>query len=550
MPRVSLKRYKQIAEVLIKYGFGQIINDLFPGFYFSRSTRKSSNEDLNGYSSYARIRMVLEELGPTFVKFGQLMSTRTEMFPPELIEELAKLQDRVGVVPFDEVIPTLDRYIPDWRDLFTSIDPRPLAAASISQVYRAVTLDGTVIALKVQRPNIRNKIEQDLVLIRSIAKMLEEKKPELRMYNPVSLVDDFATQVRKELDFTRDGMNAERLGRNMRASGLPRIKIPKIYWEYSGKELLAMEFVAGCRSDDVDTIRAQGIDPKELATIGLKAFMIQIFQNGFYHGDPHAGNIRVSPKGELIFLDFGVCGILLKDMRNKFISLLLAILGGDADLTLKYVKNLGVKLPAEGLDEFRGELYLALRDFKEMGTQVNFSGLLSSIQNLFQTYNIRIPPNIMQLLKALMLVSDVAFSLDPELDFVEEVEPFLKKLVADELKSPENMEKRMMDVKSKIEDLMAVPKKLSGVLEMASEGKLKVDIMAKEVGELSNTINSAVDKLVIGVIFAAILIGLSLVVMSQSFAIGYIPIIAYVLAVVIIVVVFFTMRKRIKREKF
>ena len=185
-----------------------------------------------------------------------------------------------------------------------------------------------------------------------------------------------------------------------------------------------------------------------------------------------------------------------------------------------------------------------------MGTQVNFSGLLSSIQNLFQTYNIRIPPNIMQLLKALMLVSDVAFSLDPELDFVNEVEPFLKKLVADELKSPENMEKRMMEVKSKIEDLMAVPKKLSGVLEMASEGKLKVDIMAKEVGELSNTINSAVDKLVIGVIFAAVLIGLSLVVMSQSFTIGYIPIFAYVLAVVIIVVVFFTMRKRIKREKF
>lgn len=549
MARVTLKRYKEIGEVLIKYGFGYAINEFLPGFVSSRTARRKQIEDINAYSPYARIRMVLEELGPTFVKFGQLMSTRTEMFPRELTDELSKLQDRVGVVPFEEVIPTLDQYIPDWRELFTSIDPRPLAAASISQVYRAVTLDGTIIALKVQRPDIRNKIEQDMVLLRSIAKRLEEKKPELRMYNPVSLVEDFATQVRKELDFTRDGMNAERLARNMRASGLPRIKVPKIYWEYSGKELLAMEFVSGCRSDDIDAIRASGIDPKELASIGLKAFMIQIFQNGFYHGDPHAGNIRVSPTGELIFLDFGVCGILLKDIRNKFISLLLAILQGDADLTLKYVKNLGVKLPSEGMDDFRGELYLALRDFKEMGTQVNFSGLLSSIQTLFQTYNIRIPPNIMQLLKALMLVSDVAFTLDPELAFVDEVEPFLKQLVIDEARSPQNKEKMLMDLKSHIEDLAAIPKKLSGILEMASEGKLKVDIAAKEVGQLSNTINSAVDKLVICVLFAAIVIGLSLVMMSQNFNAGIFPILAYICAALIIIVVFFTMRQRIKRQR-
>ena len=549
MTRVTLKRYKEIGEVLIKYGFGYAINEFLPGFVSSRTARRKQIEDINAYSPYARIRMVLEELGPTFVKFGQLMSTRTEMFPRELTDELSKLQDRVGVVPFEEVIPTLDQYIPDWRELFTSIDPRPLAAASISQVYRAVTLDGTIIALKVQRPDIRNKIEQDMVLLRSIAKRLEEKKPELRMYNPVSLVEDFATQVRKELDFTRDGMNAERLARNMRASGLPRIKVPKIYWEYSGKELLAMEFVSGCRSDDIDAIRASGIDPKELASIGLKAFMIQIFQNGFYHGDPHAGNIRVSPTGELIFLDFGVCGILLKDIRNKFISLLLAILQGDADLTLKYVKNLGVKLPSEGMDDFRGELYLALRDFKEMGTQVNFSGLLSSIQTLFQTYNIRIPPNIMQLLKALMLVSDVAFTLDPELAFVDEVEPFLKQLVIDEARSPQNKEKMLMDLKSHIEDLAAIPKKLSGILEMASEGKLKVDIAAKEVGQLSNTINSAVDKLVICVLFAAIVIGLSLVMMSQNFNAGIFPLLAYIGAIIIIIVVFFTMRQRIKRQR-
>jgi len=466
-----------------------------------------------------------------------------------MIEELCKLQDRVGVVPFDEVIPTLDEYIPDWRDVFTSVDPKPLAAASISQVYRAVMQDGTVLALKIQRPKINSRIEQDVILLRSIAQLLEDKRPELRMYNPVSLVDDFTTQIRKELDFTRDGMNAERLSRNMKLSGIPGIKIPKIYWEYSGKELLAMEFVSGCRSDDVDQIISMGMDPKELASRGLKAYMIQIFQNGFYHGDPHAGNIRVSPNGDLVFLDFGVCGVVMKDMRNKFISLVLALLSADTDMTIRYIKNLDVRIPQKGIDEFRAELYLALQDYKDMGAQVNFSGLLGSIQDLFQKNNIRVPPNIMQLLKALMLVSNIAFTLDPDLEFTKEVEPYLKQIVADDMKDPANIQKKMLDAKVRFEDLARVPKQLSSVLEMASEGKLKLDIATKEIDDLGKTIEGSVDKLVMGLIFSAIVIGLSLVMMSQTFTVGFLPILVYLVAVIVIIVIFFQIRAREKKHK-
>ncbi|MEA5038140.1 putative protein kinase UbiB [bioreactor metagenome] len=545
MASVSLRRYGQIADVLVKYGFGYFINEMFPGFI---NTKKAAVEEFSGYSAYVRIRMALEELGPTFVKFGQLMSTRTELFPAEMIEELCKLQDRVGVVPFDEVIPTLDEYIPDWRDVFTSVDPKPLAAASISQVYRAVMQDGTILALKIQRPRITARIEQDVVLLRSIAQLLEDKRPELRIYNPVSLVDDFTTQIRKELDFTRDGMNAERLARNMKLSGIPGIKIPKIYWDFSGKELLAMEFVAGCRSDDIDAIIAMGMDPKDLASRGLKAFMIQIFQNGFYHGDPHAGNLRISPSGDLVFLDFGVCGVLMKDMRNKFISLILALLSADTDLTIRYIKNLGVQIPQTGIDEFRGELYLALLDYKEMGAQVNFSGLLGSIQDLFQKNNIRVPSNIMQLLKALMLVSNVAFTLDPDLQFTKEVEPYLKQIVTDDMRDPANIQKKLLDAKVRLEDLARVPRQLGSVLEMASEGKLKVDISAKEVTDLSKTIESSVDKLVIGLILSAIVIGLSLVMMSQTFTSEFLPVVAYIAAVLVIIVIFYKMRSRSKKH--
>ncbi|MDV0440982.1 ABC1 kinase family protein [Methanorbis furvi] len=546
MASVSIRRYGQIFDVLMKYGFSYYLNELFPGFI---NTKKSTQDDFSSYSIYARVRMALEELGPTFVKFGQLMSTRTELFPPEMIDELSKLQDRVGVVPFDEVIPTLDEYIPDWRDVFTSLDPKPLAAASISQVYRAVMQDGTELALKIQRPNIQERIEQDIVLLRSLAEKIEEKRPDLRLYNPVTLVDDFSVQIKKELDFTRDGMNAERLARNMRVSGIPGIKVPKIYWEFSGKRLLAMEFVSGVRCDAVEEIVAMGMDPKDLASRGLKSFMVQIFQNGFYHGDPHAGNIRVSPKGDLVFLDFGVCGVLMKDTRNKFISLMLALFSADTDMTIRYVKNLGVKIPASGIDEFRGELYLALQDSKDMGAQMNFSGLVGAIQELFQRNNIRVPPNLMQLLKALMLVSNIAFTLDPELEFAKEAEPYLKKLIAEDVRDPENVQKKILDAKVRLEDLSRVPQQLSAVLEMASEGKLRIDVAAKEIGDLRVTLESSIDKLVIGLMVSAIVIGLSLVLMSQPAEAGYFSLLSYIAAIVVIVIVFYKMQTRGNKPK-
>lgn len=541
MASVSIRRYGQIADVLVKYGFSYYLNEIFPGFI---NTRKSSSDDFSSYSEYARVRMALEELGPTFVKFGQLMSTRTELFPPEMIEELSKLQDRVGVVPFDDVIPTLDENIPDWREIFTSVDPKPLAAASISQVYRAVMQDGTELALKIQRPNIHNRIDQDILLLKSIAERIEQARPDLRIYNPISLVEDFSVQIKKELDFTRDGMNAERLARNMRVAGIPGIKVPKIYWEFTGKQLLAMEFVSGVRSDDLDAILMMGLDPKDLASRGLKSFMVQIFSNGFYHGDPHAGNIRVSPKGELVFLDFGICGVVMRDTRNKFIELMLALFSADTDMTIRYIKNLGVTIPKSGYEEFRNELYLVLQDSREMGAQLNFSGLIAAIQDLFQKNNIRVPPNLMQLLKALMLVSAIAFKLDPGLEFAKEAEPYLRKIMAEDANNPENIHKKILEAKVRLEDLSRVPKQLSSVLEMASEGKMRVDVRAQEIDSLRISIESSIDKLVIGLMMSAIVIGLSLILMMQPAEAGIYPLLAYIITIIIIIVLFYRIYTR------
>ncbi|HJK13378.1 MAG TPA: hypothetical protein O0X72_00840, partial [Methanocorpusculum sp.] len=226
------------------------------------------------------------------------------------------------------------------------------------------------------------------------------------------------------------------------------------------------------------------------------------------------------------------------------------LFAADTDLTIRYVKNLGVKIPSSGMDEFRGELYLALQDSKDMGAQMNFSGLVAAIQELFQRNNIRVPPNLMQLLKALMLVSNIAFTLDPKLEFSKEAEPYLKKLIAEDMKNPENVQKRILEAKVRLEDLSRVPQQLSAVLEMASEGKLRIDIAAKEVSELRMTIESSIDRLVIGMMVSAIVIGLSLVLMTQPAEAGYFPLLAYISAIIVIVIIFYKMKTRkFKREE-
>ncbi|HOI14337.1 MAG TPA: AarF/UbiB family protein, partial [Methanoculleus sp.] len=224
-----LQRYRQMADVLVKYGFGILVEEVIPGGKRLKALRRPPEVEL---SVYERIRLAIEELGPTYVKFGQIMSTRRELFPPELIEELQKLQDHVSPVPFVEIRPEIMRYCPNLEECFDIIEAEPVAAASLSQVHRAVTRDGRVVALKVQRPGIRDLIETDLQILQSLVPRMESVFPDLRVYNLRGMLDEFSAQIRRELDFTQDGLNAERLKRNL--SDVPCVTVPRIHWQISG----------------------------------------------------------------------------------------------------------------------------------------------------------------------------------------------------------------------------------------------------------------------------------------------------------------------------
>jgi len=313
-----LRRYAQIIDVLGQYGFRIGLERMFPGRARFRLPARKKTDKASESTVYERIRLALEDLGPTFVKFGQILSTRTELLPPELIDELKKLQDRVKPIPFSEVRTILEENCPDIDLWFCTIEETPVASASIAQVHRAFLTDGTPVAIKVQRPGIGEIIDTDISILRSMAERLEVVIPESRLYNPTGLVDDFAHQIVKELDFTRDARNADRMARNFRS--VPGIRFPKIYWEFTSPRVMVMEFVEGVRIDEPEAILQLGLDPHDIGVRGFHAYLKMIFEDGFFHGDPHPGNLLVTKEGEIIFLDFGIVGILRPEKRQHFIT--------------------------------------------------------------------------------------------------------------------------------------------------------------------------------------------------------------------------------------
>ena len=424
-----IRRYAQIMDILGKYGFGIGLEKMFPGK--ARFRLPIPGKDPDASTVYERMRLALEELGPTFVKFGQIMSTRTELLPPELIDQLKKLQDHANPLPFSEVRGIIEKSCNNsnvCEQWFWKVDELPVASASIAQVHSAILKDGTRVALKVQRPGISEIIETDLSILRSLAERVETLYPETRMYNPVGMVDDFAHQIVKELDFTRDARNADRMRRNFH--GVPGIRFPKIYWEYSSSRLMVMDFVEGVRIDDPESIAAMGIDPHEIGVRGFHAYLKMIFEDGFFHGDPHPGNLLVTKEGDIVFLDFGIVGILRPEKRQGFINLLFALVNDDVELMLRSLEGFGIIINESDRESLRDDLYILMHDFGggHEVSQMNFSLVVTELTEAMRRYRLKVPMNLMLLLKVFMMVLDIGVRLDPKFNFGKEVTPYLTKL--------------------------------------------------------------------------------------------------------------------------
>ena len=509
-------RYAQIADILSKYGLSIGLEKIFPGRL--KISIPGSGKPSEDTTIYERIRLALEELGPTFVKFGQIMSTRAELLPPEMIEQLKRLQDHAKPVPFSEVMAVIEENCPNWEDCLCDIEETPVASASIGQVHRAYLKDGTKVALKIQRPGIPELIETDILILQSMAERIETIFPESRLYNPVGMVEDFSHQIVKELDFTREARNADRMARNFQ--NVPGVRSPKIYWEFCTPHFIVMEFVEGVRIDDAEAMTTMGIDPHEIGVRGFHAYLQMIFEDGFFHGDPHPGNLLVTRNGEIVFLDFGIVGILRPEKRQNFINLLFALSTDDVELMIRSLEGFGIVIAEEYREPLRDDLYIMMHDFSGGGaegvSQLNFGLVVNELTESMRRYQLKVPMSLMLLLKVFMMVLDIGVRLDPKFNFGKEVTPYLTKLADTNTFSAGYVKRASMALLEGADALLDMPRNLNLMLRRLSTGSFKLEIVENDIQKVTMALDKASDKMMMGIVVASLVIGSSLVLQVSS----------------------------------
>lgn len=503
----EFKRYGEIANVLYYYGFGSLLLEDFSPGYTILGVQKKLHPDVYTLPPYVRFRMAIEDLGATFIKFGQILSTRREIFPIELCHELEKLQDKVPPLPFEAVKDTIEAVCGPIETAFATFDSEPFAAASISQVYRAVLHDGSKVAIKVQRPGIHDQLAADLPLLRTLAELIELAIPGVRPYNPKGTVDEFVTQIYQELNFVHEGTNADRLNTNF--SSNPKVRAPKIHWKYSGTTVLTMEFVEGFRIDDVQAMQMYGIHPTSLAIAGFQAYLQMIFFDGFFHSDPHPGNVMFTPDGTLIFIDFGMIGLLRRERRVHFIKLLLAILEMDVQEVCDAFRTFYMIIPTT--EKFLDELnYILEVNAATENHPMNFGSLMDSLLKLMQNYEIQVPASLMQVLKVIWMVYDVAIMLDPQFNFTKEVRPHLAMMMEKEILTIQNVKSfphLLFNIATTMADL---PKNITSAIQSVSAGRFTFTIKSAEIQTLSSSISQSTDRMVMGILIGSLVVGSSL----------------------------------------
>ena len=514
----NIRRFHKIVAILIKYGFGGLVKELklFPFLaslervLFFRRTKKA-------LSIPERIRLVLEELGPTFIKLGQVASTRADLLPPEWIEELKKLQDAVPPFPFEKVKEVVEHGLKaPLSEKFKTFEETPCASASIAQVHYAVLMDGQEAAVKVKRPGIDKIIESDISVMHTIAYLLDRYVPQAKRYRPVEVVNEFARVIHREQDFTVEGANVNRFCKMF--EGDTTVKVPEVFWDYTTSEVLTLERIYGTPLDETEKIKAKGLDIKKIAENGIRAFFKQVFEFGYFHADLHPGNIFTSDDGTIIYLDFGIVGRLDENLRRYLASLLFHLIRQDYHNMALIHREMG--LISKDVD--MGEFEEALRDIAEpvLGRtleQINMSGLIMKLIRTARRFQMRLQPNLLLLQKSMVIIEGVGRQLYPDIDMWEVAKPLIYKWMLKEKASPGRIYSRgKKRVDNFIEMATDVPYQVHSILSKTLSEELKIGFVHHRLETLSEEINILGQRFAMGMIIAALIIGSSFLAMANK----------------------------------
>ncbi|MCD4676502.1 MAG: AarF/ABC1/UbiB kinase family protein [Desulfobacula sp.] len=513
-----INRYREIVTVLFKHGFGDLITNSQIEKYLDFGKKLIHNRKVKkttSLSRWERIRMVLEELGPTFVKFGQIMSNRPDILPEPLLMELEKLQDSVPPMPNEEAIKMLEQELgKPISELFKNIDTNPIASASIAQVYQAELFSGEKVAVKVQRTGIQKIIETDLEIMFHLSLLMEKHIDEMEILNPVEMVKEFERSIHKEIDFNIEASHIERFARNFQTD--LSIYIPEVYKDYSTKKILTMEFIDGIKVSNLNGLIRAGNDPQLIAGRGCDLVLKQIFEHGFFHADPHPGNILILKDNIICFLDFGMMGTLLPKYQDYLVNIILGVVNKDSKKITETLLRLTGTYNIENGDQLEYRISELVNQYAYIPLkEIKIGEFLNKLFRMLIDFKLRLPSDFYLLSKALITIEGVGTKLDPDFDMVSHIEPFAKNL----LKKRMDPAKLAKDLYSSISEfrilLKDFPFEIREIIRQIKTGKLKVEFEHKGLEPMLIKHDQISNRIAFAIVLAALIIGSSLIVLSK-----------------------------------
>lgn len=502
-----LRRYRDIVSILIKYGFQDILADAGVSVrakILEAFTPKDIIASAHAHTRWERMRMAVEELGTTFIKLAQILSNRPDVIPIELVTEFEKLQTHVPPFPGEEARKIIEEELGDSIDnLFTDFEDIPFASASIAQVHRAKLKDGTRVVLKVRRPDILERIELDIMIMKYIARKMEERRF-MDKLDPVGIVRAFDAAIHREVDLTHEGYNLQRFANNFEHSDI--VYVPQYYPKLTTRKVLTMEFVDGVHPFDTEGLARIGANGHQLAKNGMYALFQQIFEHGFFHADPHPGNLFAMPNNKVCFIDFGMMGTVLKSDVEFFADIVYGVTSKDSKLLIWGLKNIAVSQQFEGIKTFEYEVEELIQDYHSLpADKMQMADLFNRLLELVNKYNIRMPSDYFLLSKCLVTIEGVGHRLDPNLNIIEELTPHINHTLEKEF-SPRAILKRLLgsarDTLSLMENL---PRDIREIVGKILKGELKVSIEHEGLDDITHKIDLASNRIAGGFILGSIL---------------------------------------------
>ncbi len=527
-------RLLHIYWILLKHGLDEVIfaTALFRPVRFLLYIWPPHWFRKTGASEGERIRRALEDLGPLFVKFGQILSTRRDLLPDELVDELAKLQDRVPPFPGDEAVAIIEKaYGQPLHQTFAEFDRKPLASASIAQVHTARLLDGTAVVVKVVRPNIKKTIQHDVGLLRLLAELAERYSSDARRLHAVQIVDDYEKTILDELDLMREAANASQLRRNFANS--VQLYIPEVYWPHCRQQVMVMERINGIPVSDIEELRRQQIDLKRLSEWGVEIFFTQVFSHNFFHADMHPGNIFVSPSGQYLAVDFGIMGSLTIEDQRYLAENFLAFFNRDYRRVAELHVESGWVPATTRVDEFESAIRTVCEPiFERPLKDISFGHLLLRLFQTARRFNMEVQPQLVLLQKTLLNIEGLGRQLNPDLDLWQTAKPFLERWMSEQIGPKALLRSLKTNLPLWAEQLPQLPGMIHDIAQRTQAGQLELQWNSEELGRLRRELKQANRRSTSAILAAALLLAAFVVLGLDGYAptmAGDAPLVSWIL---------------------